>query len=130
MTDVLHSGMFLVSGLAISGLKSGLGLLPILGLIAISGIFYPLTVLPEWVRWSAQAFPIYRDAGQCSRLQAGWCRPARECHLGASVQLPELLAMSQSRTVMFPWSNWQAITKLAVRSLPGFIGITRPPDGR
>jgi ABC-2 type transport system permease protein len=37
----------------------GLLTLPILGMIAISGIFYPLTVLPEWVQWIAQAFPIY-----------------------------------------------------------------------
>jgi ABC-2 type transport system permease protein len=28
-------------------------------MIAISGIFYPIAVLPEWVQWTAQAFPIY-----------------------------------------------------------------------
>ncbi|GAA3516430.1 ABC-2 type transport system permease protein [Streptosporangium album] len=39
--------------------SQGLLTLPILGMIAISGIFYPLTVLPEWVQWIAQAFPIY-----------------------------------------------------------------------
>jgi ABC-2 type transport system permease protein len=33
--------------------------LPILGLIAISGIFAPITALPEWVQWIAQGFPIY-----------------------------------------------------------------------
>ncbi len=33
--------------------------LPVMGLIAISGIFYPITALPEWLRWIAQAFPIY-----------------------------------------------------------------------
>ncbi|NUS84664.1 MAG: ABC transporter permease [Streptomyces sp.] len=33
--------------------------LPVLGLMAISGIFYPVTALPEWVEWIAQAFPIY-----------------------------------------------------------------------
>ncbi|WP_283136467.1 ABC transporter permease [Rhizohabitans arisaemae] len=37
----------------------GLLILPILGLIAISGIFYPLTSLPEWLQWTAQIFPIY-----------------------------------------------------------------------
>ncbi len=31
----------------------------VLGLIAISGIFYPITALPEWLQWIAQAFPIY-----------------------------------------------------------------------
>jgi ABC-2 type transport system permease protein len=31
----------------------------VLGLIAISGIFYPITALPEWLQGIAQAFPIY-----------------------------------------------------------------------
>ncbi|WP_433235932.1 ABC transporter permease [Streptosporangium sp. CA-135522] len=39
--------------------SQGLLTLPILGMIAISGIFYPITVLPEWVQGIAQAFPIY-----------------------------------------------------------------------
>ncbi|HEX6341571.1 ABC transporter permease [Umezawaea sp.] len=33
--------------------------LPILGLIGVSGIFYPVTALPEWVQGVAQAFPVY-----------------------------------------------------------------------
>jgi ABC-2 type transport system permease protein len=33
--------------------------LPVRGLIAISGIFYPVTALPEWLQWIAQVFPIY-----------------------------------------------------------------------
>lgn len=33
--------------------------LPIMGLIGISGIFYPVTALPEWSQWLAQVFPIY-----------------------------------------------------------------------
>ncbi|MET9551527.1 ABC transporter permease [Streptomyces sp. NPDC006645] len=37
----------------------GLIQLPVLGMIAISGIFYPLTALPEWVQWLGQATPIY-----------------------------------------------------------------------
>ncbi|QNE21277.1 ABC transporter permease [Kribbella qitaiheensis] len=37
----------------------GLIQLPVLGLIAISGIFYPITALPDWVQWIAQVFPIY-----------------------------------------------------------------------
>jgi len=31
----------------------------VLGLIAISGIFYPITALPAWLQLIAQAFPIY-----------------------------------------------------------------------
>ena len=33
--------------------------LPIMGMIAISGIFYPITALPEWLQWIAQLSPIY-----------------------------------------------------------------------
>jgi ABC-2 type transport system permease protein len=29
------------------------------GLIAISGIFYPITHLPAWLQWVGQAFPLY-----------------------------------------------------------------------
>ena len=33
--------------------------LPVLGVIAISGIFYPITAMPEWMQWVAQVFPVY-----------------------------------------------------------------------
>jgi ABC-2 type transport system permease protein len=33
--------------------------LPVLGLIAISGIFAPITGLPDWLQWIAQVFPVY-----------------------------------------------------------------------
>ncbi|MEV0321685.1 ABC transporter permease [Streptomyces sp. NPDC050658] len=39
--------------------SQGLIQLPVLGLIAISGIFYPVTALPQWVEWTAQVFPVY-----------------------------------------------------------------------
>lgn len=39
--------------------SQGLLTLPVLGLIAISGIFYPITALPQWLQWIAQAFPMY-----------------------------------------------------------------------
>jgi ABC-2 type transport system permease protein len=29
------------------------------GLVAISGIFYPITHLPHWLQWAGQAFPLY-----------------------------------------------------------------------
>jgi ABC-2 type transport system permease protein len=38
---------------------AGMLSLPILGLIAISGIFYPITALPAWLQWLGQTFPIY-----------------------------------------------------------------------
>jgi len=39
--------------------SQGLMQLPVLGLIAISGIFYPVTALPTWLEWIAQLTPIY-----------------------------------------------------------------------
>ncbi|WP_327085196.1 ABC transporter permease [Nonomuraea sp. NBC_01738] len=46
---------------SVLGSPRGQGLLqvPFLGLIGISGIFYPISALPEWVQWIAQAFPFY-----------------------------------------------------------------------
>ena len=29
------------------------------GLVAISGIFYPITHLPHWLQWTGQVFPFY-----------------------------------------------------------------------
>ncbi|MET9001929.1 ABC transporter permease [Amycolatopsis sp. NPDC004169] len=37
----------------------GLITLPVMGLGAISGIFYPITALPDWVQGIAQVFPMY-----------------------------------------------------------------------
>lgn len=37
----------------------GLVMLPIGGLAAISGIFYPITAMPDWVQTVAQFFPVY-----------------------------------------------------------------------
>ena len=37
----------------------GLVMMPVMGLVATSGIFYPITSFPTWLQWIAQAFPIY-----------------------------------------------------------------------
>ncbi|MET7459847.1 ABC transporter permease [Nonomuraea sp. NPDC005501] len=42
-----------------SARAQGLVQLPFLALIGISGIFYPISSLPEWLQWIAQVFPIY-----------------------------------------------------------------------
>ncbi|MFI6322455.1 ABC transporter permease [Nonomuraea sp. NPDC050556] len=42
-----------------SARSQGLLQLPVLGAIAISGIFYPITAMPEWVQGIAQVFPFY-----------------------------------------------------------------------
>jgi ABC-2 type transport system permease protein len=42
-----------------SGAALGLTFLPLVALIAISGIFFPIRALPVWVQWIAQVFPVY-----------------------------------------------------------------------
>lgn len=37
----------------------GMVSLPLMGLIAISGVFYPITALATWLQWVAQVFPLY-----------------------------------------------------------------------
>src|SRR5260370_18289487 len=32
---------------------------PVMDLIAISGIFYPITAMPQWLQWAAQVFPMH-----------------------------------------------------------------------
>jgi ABC-2 type transport system permease protein len=42
-----------------SARSQGLVQLPFLAVIGVSGIFYPITALPEWLQGIAQVFPIY-----------------------------------------------------------------------
>jgi ABC-2 type transport system permease protein len=42
-----------------SGAGFGLTFFPLATLVAISGIFYPISALPAWVQWIAQVFPVY-----------------------------------------------------------------------
>lgn len=42
-----------------SGAAFGLSFLPMIVLIAISGIFYPITGMPDWVHPIAMVFPVY-----------------------------------------------------------------------
>ncbi|MFG1999105.1 ABC transporter permease [Spirillospora sp. NPDC048911] len=39
--------------------SQGLIQLPVIGMIAVSGIFYPITSMPDWLQWIAQLTPIY-----------------------------------------------------------------------
>jgi ABC-2 type transport system permease protein len=48
-----------IGALATSPRTLGLLTLPILGMVAISGIFYPITSMPGWLQGVAQVFPIY-----------------------------------------------------------------------
>lgn len=49
----------IIGSLTTSSRSMGLVMLPFMGLTAISGVFYPITALPEWVQVIGQAFPIY-----------------------------------------------------------------------
>ncbi|HEY6581831.1 MAG TPA: ABC transporter permease [Rubrobacter sp.] len=49
-----------VIGSLLPGPRSlGFVMVPTMGLVATSGIFYPITGFPVWLQWIAQVFPIY-----------------------------------------------------------------------
>lgn len=50
-----------VIGSLVKSSSAGFGLtfFPLVVLVAISGIFYPISALPAWVQWIAQIFPVY-----------------------------------------------------------------------
>jgi ABC-2 type transport system permease protein len=39
--------------------NAGVIMLPLMGLVVISGIFYPISAMPEWLQGVAQVFPVY-----------------------------------------------------------------------
>lgn len=39
--------------------NAGIVMLPMMGLVAISGIFYPISSMPDWAQGLAQVFPVY-----------------------------------------------------------------------
>nr|WP_211288701.1 ABC transporter permease [Actinophytocola xinjiangensis] len=39
--------------------NAGVIMLPVMGLVAISGIFYPISSFPDWLQGVAQVFPVY-----------------------------------------------------------------------
>jgi ABC-2 type transport system permease protein len=48
-----------IGSLTTSARSMGLVMLPFVGLTAISGIFYPINALPDWLQWIGQVFPVY-----------------------------------------------------------------------
>ncbi|TVT48619.1 ABC transporter permease [Amycolatopsis rhizosphaerae] len=48
-----------IGSLVSSPRSMGVVMLPMMGLIAISGIFYPITALPSWLASIGQLFPVY-----------------------------------------------------------------------
>ena len=74
-----------------SARSQGLITLPMLGMIAISGIFYPIASLPDWLQWIAQLFPIYwLGLGMRSALLPG---SAVSVELGESWRHPETIGV-------------------------------------
>ncbi|MCP2292273.1 ABC transporter permease [Nocardia amikacinitolerans] len=48
-----------IGSLFVSPRGVGFASMPIMGLVAVSGIFYPITSMPGWVQGLAQCFPVY-----------------------------------------------------------------------
>jgi ABC-2 type transport system permease protein len=91
-----------ILGSAFSNARTqGLLTLPILGLIAISGIFYPITALPRWVQGIAQVFPVY------------W--------LGLGMRSALLPAHAVTVEIGHSWRHWEAVGVLGVWALLGLI---------
>ncbi|WP_280196101.1 ABC transporter permease [Nocardia farcinica] len=72
----------------------GFASMPIMGLVAGWGIFYPITAMPGWVQGLAQCFPVYwlglgmraamlPDAAAAVELGGSWRWPATVAVLGA-----------------------------------------------
>jgi ABC-2 type transport system permease protein len=81
--------------------STGLVSLPLLGLTAVSGIFYPVAAVPGWVQGIAQAFPVY------------W--------LGLGMR-SSLLPSSAARTeIAGSWWTAQTASVLAAWALAGLV---------
>jgi ABC-2 type transport system permease protein len=95
-----------VVGSLVKSAASGFGLtfLPMSALVAISGIFYPITAMPGWVQGIAQVFPVY------------W--------LGLGVRsalLPEQLAAVEL------FGSWRHLETLGVLSTWAVLGLVVAP---
>jgi ABC-2 type transport system permease protein len=84
------------------------GLIPIMVLImvlvGISGVFYPITALPDWLQWLGQVFPVY------------W--------LGLGLRsafLPDALAASEIG------ESWRYLEMIGVLGVWGVIGFVAAP---
>ncbi|WP_367131130.1 ABC transporter permease [Saccharothrix sp. HUAS TT1] len=69
----------------------GITMLPMMGIVAISGIFYPITALPGWLQGVAQVFPVYW-AGHGARAALLPDAAAAE-EVGGSWRVPEMVGV-------------------------------------
>ncbi|QFZ20407.1 ABC transporter permease [Saccharothrix syringae] len=73
----------------------------LMALVAISGVFYPITALPEWLQFVGQVFPVY------------WLG------LGLrSALLPDDLALAE---VGGTWREWEMVGVLGLWAVIGFV---------
>ncbi|WP_239095531.1 ABC transporter permease [Planotetraspora silvatica] len=78
--------------------------LPIMMLMGVSGVFYPISAFPEWLQWVAQVFPLY------------WLG------LGLrSAMLPETLAAAEAG------ESWRHLETVGVLGLWAIAGLLLAP---
>ncbi|MFI9382210.1 ABC transporter permease [Kutzneria sp. NPDC052558] len=75
--------------------------IPILALTGVSGILFPITVLPEWVQWIAQVFPMY------------W--------LGLGMRSALLPDSALVVEIGHSWRDWQTFAVLGAWALLGLV---------
>ncbi|WP_163505617.1 ABC transporter permease [Fodinicola acaciae] len=78
----------------------GFGMLFLTGLVAISGVFYPVTAFPAWLQWIAQVFPVY------------WLGLGMR-----SAMLPDALAAAE---ISHSWRHLEMVGVLGVWAVLGF----------
>ena len=84
-----------------SARAQGLVQLPVLGMIGISGIFYPVTALPTWLEWIAQLTPIY------------W--------LGLGMRSALLPDAAVGVEIGDSWRHWETVAVLGVWAVLGLL---------
>jgi ABC-2 type transport system permease protein len=81
------------------------GFFPVMGLVAISGIFFPIQSLWTWVQWVSQVFPIY------------W--------LGLGMRSAFLPQSAAALEIDGSWRTAQTVVVLSLWALAGFLAAPR-----
>lgn len=84
--------------------NAGIVMLPMMGLAAISGVFYPISSMPEWLQGVAQVFPVY------------WLGLGMR-----SAMLPDSLAVSEIG------ESWRHLETLGVLGAWAVVGLLVAP---
>lgn len=82
-------------------LGSNIIMLPTMGLVGISGIFYPIVALWEWLQWVAQVFPMY------------W--------LGLGMRSAFLPDSAAAVEIGGSWRTWQTFAVLSAWAVAGLL---------